>query len=78
MTSLGAGAGLMALAIIALILSERLWLRVVCGAYVGLYAASVAYGLVFGRTTVRDLAFPATFALLALFVAGVKKAYAKW
>ena len=78
MTSLGGGAGLMALAIIALILSERLWLRIVCGAYVGLYAAAVAYRLAFGEGTVRDLAFPATFAVLALFVAGVKKTYSKW
>ena len=78
MIYVGGGAGLMALAIIGLILSERLWLRIVCGAYVGLYAAVVAYSIAFGGAPVRVLAVPATFALLALFVASVKKTYSKW
>jgi hypothetical protein len=68
----------MALAIVGVIFSERTWLRVLCGAYLGLYAVAVVYLLASGTVTLKYLGIPGMLALFALFVAGVKKSYGKW
>jgi len=78
MTSVGCGTVLLVLAIIAAILSERFWLRVLCGVYVGLYFVSVLYLLLTGGLSVKDTGTPVLLALLAWFVASVKKSYSKW
>jgi hypothetical protein len=71
-------AGLMVVAIVALFFCERTWLRIVCAAYLGLYALFVVHLLASGQVTLKYLAIPGTLALFALFVAGVKKTYGKW
>ena len=78
MASVGVGTGLLVLAIIAAILSERFWLRVLCGVYVGVYFVLTLYLLLTGCLSVTDTGTPVLLALLAWFVASVKKSYSKW
>ena len=79
MSVLGIGGwALLVGAVLGVALSEQLWLRVVCGAYLGLYFVLVIVGLAAGALSIRDLGAPVLLALLALFVASVKKSYSKW
>jgi len=71
-------AGLLALAVIGIVLLERLWLRIVCAAFVALYCGVTIARIVLGSMPPAALLLPAALGLLALFVAGVKKTYGKW
>jgi len=77
-TSLGPGAALMALAIIGLILSERLWLRLLCAGYLGIYVIALGISFATGEGRLDDLMIPSLLLVFGLVVRSVKKAYGKY
>jgi hypothetical protein len=78
MTSFGTGAALMVLAIIGLILSERLWVRLLCAAYLGIYVIALGISFATGEGRLDDLMIPSILLVFGLFVWSVKKGYGKY
>jgi hypothetical protein len=78
MISIGGGLGLLVLALVAAIFSEKLWLRILCGVYVGIYVLVNSAAVIFDDAPAEYLMFPLLLAGLALYLSGVHKTFAKW
>ena len=78
MISVGGGAGLLAIAVVAAICSERAWVRFACRCYLGLYALLVVLPVVRGNAPPETLFGPALLIMLALYVSEVQRMFASW
>jgi len=76
--SFGGGIGLLSLAVAAIFLSDRSWVRIVSGVVVGLYFLLVVVGWLGGDLETPYLIVPILLVTFALFVHGVVKGYGKY
>ncbi len=77
MISLG-GPGLLLAAVLGLFLAERLWVRILCGVVLAVYAVVIGVGVATGEMPPAALSVPILLATLAIFVSIVVKSYGKY
>ena len=68
MISVGGGIGLLCMAVVGLIMSERRWVRILSGLYLMLYGVGIVVEVVSGRWNPVYLIFTVTLVLLGLYV----------
>jgi hypothetical protein len=78
MISFGGGLVLLAGAVYLLFFSERTWLRVICGAYVGLVLVLSIVAAFRSAEVLKGLVVPGLIALLLLFASSIRRSWKNW
>jgi hypothetical protein len=78
MISFGGGLVLVAGAVYLLFFFERTWVRVICGAYVGLVLLLSTMAAFRSAEVLNGLAVPGLIALLLLFASSIRRSWKNW